>query len=118
MYNFSHLFFRGPHQPAKVPPDHLVTLLETLTTITHYCLLDMAQQAISVGQPLPLSNSNNVVNDTATAGQTISNLFNVFNPYGNSRVSILFRIMICSLLVNSVKIITKAIFTCFSCQSG
>ena len=83
-------FYRGPHQPAKVPPDHLVTLLEALTTITHYCLLDMAQQAISVGQPLPLSNSNNVVNDTATAGQIISNLFNVFNPYGNSKVSVIY----------------------------
>lgn len=63
-----------------------MTLLEALTTITHYCLLDMAQQAVSVGQPLPLSNSNNVVNDTATAGQIISNLFSVFNPYGTSRV--------------------------------
>ncbi|ELU14591.1 hypothetical protein CAPTEDRAFT_134195 [Capitella teleta] len=35
----------GNYQPDKVPPDHVITLLEGLTTLCHYCLLDsMAQQ--------------------------------------------------------------------------
>ena len=71
--------------PENVPPDHMLVLLEGLVTMSHYCLLDNAQQDISVGPVLP-PNHSNIVNDTGSAGQIFSNLINVFNPYGNSRV--------------------------------
>lgn len=74
--------------PDKVPADHLITLLEGLTTLCHFCVLDPAQQDITIGQHMPTS-SNNIINDTATAGQILTNLIHVFNPYSSNRVSLL-----------------------------
>ena len=74
------------YQPDKIPSDHVVSVLESLTTVCHYCLLDNAQQDISIGQPLP-AHTNNIVNDTANTGQIFSNLMHVFSPYGTNRVS-------------------------------
>ncbi len=83
---FPVIIARVTRAPQNMPPDHLLMLLEGLTTICHYCLLDNAQQDISIGQSF-VANHNNVVNDTATASQILTNLFNVFNPYGANKVS-------------------------------
>lgn len=68
----------------RIPPDHAVSMIEGLTTICHYCLLDSASQ-VSVGLPAPTSNT--ITTDTASAGQILTNLIHVFNPSGNNRVS-------------------------------
>ncbi|XP_060070918.1 protein dopey-1-like [Ylistrum balloti] len=66
----------------KMPPDHLLTILEGMTTICHYCLLDNASP-VSIGLPAP--SSINITTETGSAGQIFTNLINVFNPIGNSR---------------------------------
>ncbi|XP_069103129.1 protein DOP1A-like isoform X2 [Argopecten irradians] len=66
----------------RMPPDHLLTILEGMTTICHYCLLDNASP-VSIGLPAPTS--INITTETGSAGQIFTNLINVFNPIGNSR---------------------------------
>ncbi|CAG5127027.1 unnamed protein product, partial [Candidula unifasciata] len=61
----------------KVPPDHVVSMLEGLTTLCHYCLLDNTNP-VSIGQPAP--SSINISTETASAGQILTNLISVFNP--------------------------------------
>ncbi|BFZ09520.1 hypothetical protein BsWGS_12559 [Bradybaena similaris] len=61
----------------KVPPDHVVSMLEGLTTLCHYCLLDNTNP-VSIGQPSPTS--TNISTETASAGQILTNLISVFNP--------------------------------------
>ncbi|XP_070189330.1 protein DOP1A-like isoform X2 [Littorina saxatilis] len=68
---------------TKVPPDHVVTLLEGLTTLCHYCLLD-SNTNVSIGQPAPAPTSN-VTTETASAGHILTNLIHVFNPLGSGR---------------------------------
>ncbi|XP_050391433.1 protein dopey-1 isoform X1 [Patella vulgata] len=67
---------------TKVPPDHLLTMLEGLTAICHYCLLDNASP-VSIGLPAPTI--TNISTETASTGQILSNLINVFNPIQNNR---------------------------------
>uniref|UniRef100_A0A2C9KBU5 Uncharacterized protein n=1 Tax=Biomphalaria glabrata TaxID=6526 RepID=A0A2C9KBU5_BIOGL len=61
----------------RVPPDHVVSMLEGLTTLCHYCLLDNTSP-VSIGQPAPTS--TNISTETASAGQILTNLIHVFNP--------------------------------------
>ena len=68
-----------------MPPDHVVTLLEGLTTLCHYCLLD-SNTHVSIGQPAPAPTSS-ITTETASAGHILTNLIHVFNPIGGSRVS-------------------------------
>ncbi|XP_076444435.1 protein DOP1A-like isoform X3 [Babylonia areolata] len=68
---------------TNVPPDHMVTLLEGLTTLCHYCLLD-SNTHVSIGQPAPAPTSS-VTTETASAGHILTNLIHVFNPIGSSR---------------------------------
>lgn len=67
----------------NVPPDHVITLLEGLTTLCHYCLLD-SNAHVSIGQPAPAPTS--VATETASAGHILTNLINVFNPISSIRV--------------------------------
>ncbi|KAH9488781.1 Protein dopey-1 [Bulinus truncatus] len=61
----------------RVPPDHVVSMLEGLTTLCHYCLLDNTSP-VSIGQPAPTSTI--ISTETASAGQILTNLIHVFNP--------------------------------------
>ncbi|CAL1528923.1 unnamed protein product [Lymnaea stagnalis] len=66
----------------RVPPDHVVSMLEGLTTLCHYCLLDNTSP-VSIGQPAPTS--TNISTETASAGQILTNLIHVFNPVNNGK---------------------------------
>ena len=69
------------YQPCNMPPDHVVILLEGLTTLCQYCLLDgSAQQDGVVGQMSPLSTTG-----SSTDTGLLSNLANVFH-FGTQRV--------------------------------
>jgi len=70
------------YQPCKMPPDHVIILLEGLTTLCQYCLLDgSAQQDVDVvGQMSPLIRTG-----TNTDSGLLSNLANVFH-IGSQRV--------------------------------
>ena len=64
----------------QAPPDYVLTVLQSLTTTVHYCLLDPAQSpafgssaSISTSATSPTSQS---------AGQILYNLLHVFNPKG------------------------------------
>ncbi|PVD28894.1 hypothetical protein C0Q70_11489 [Pomacea canaliculata] len=70
------------HSGMNVPPDHVITLLEGLTTLCHYCLLD-SNAHVSIGQPAPAPTS--VATETASAGHILTNLINVFNPISSIR---------------------------------
>ncbi|KAJ8315121.1 hypothetical protein KUTeg_007271 [Tegillarca granosa] len=67
-----------------IPPDHVITVLEGLTTVCHYCLLDNLSP-VSIGQPAPTSTT--ITTEAGSAGQILSNLINVFNPVGNREAS-------------------------------
>ena len=71
------------YQPRNMPPDHVIILLEGLTTLCQYCLLDgSAQQDVSVvGQMSPLTRSG-----SSTDSGLLSNLANVFH-FGSQRVN-------------------------------
>jgi len=64
-------------------PDHVVILLEGLTALCQYCLLDVsAQQDVGmVGQMSPVSRTG-----SSTESGLLSNLANVFH-FGSQRVS-------------------------------
>ncbi|XP_067674328.1 protein dopey-1-like isoform X1 [Haliotis asinina] len=64
------------------PPDHTVTMLEGLTTLCHYCLLDNVSP-MSIGQPAPTASL--ISTETASAGHILTNLIHVFNPINSSR---------------------------------
>lgn len=70
-----------------LPVDHLVSVLEGLTTLCHFCLLDSVAP-VSVGLQTP--SLNTVTMETSSAGQILNNLINVFNPSTNSRVRSLY----------------------------
>ncbi|CAG5136270.1 unnamed protein product [Candidula unifasciata] len=61
----------------RLPPDYLVCMLEGLTTLYHYCLMDNANP-VSICQPAPAS--ANIPVETTSAGQILANLVHVFNP--------------------------------------
>jgi hypothetical protein len=63
--------------------DHIVSIIEGLTTLCHYCLLDNVAP-VSVGLQTP--NTTAVTMETSSAGQILNNLINVFNPSTTSRV--------------------------------
>ena len=64
-----------------MPPDHVIVLLEGLTTLCQYCLLDVSAQDVGmVGQLSPLTRTG----FTSETG-LLSNLANVFH-FGSQRV--------------------------------
>ncbi|XP_062580439.1 protein dopey-1-like isoform X4 [Saccostrea cucullata] len=67
---------------SYLPVDHIVTILEGLTTLCHYCLLDNVAP-VSVGLQSP--SSTTVTMESSSAGQILNNLISVFNPSPNSR---------------------------------
>jgi len=70
-------------EPRNMSPDHVVILLEGLTALCQYCLLDgSAQQDVGmVGQMSPVSKTG-----SSTDTGLLSNLANVFH-FGSQRVS-------------------------------
>jgi len=48
LYELGHVYKSLTYQPDKIPPDHIVTLLEALTTVCHHCLLDSCQQPVDL----------------------------------------------------------------------
>lgn len=80
----------------SIPPDYTLTLLSSLTTIVHYCLLDQTQSTMTCGVPyissthMPsalMSAGNTAAANSATSsssshstGHLFFNLFNVFSP--------------------------------------
>lgn len=62
------------------PVDYVMTLLDGLTTLCHYCVLDSSSQLSTVlTQPHVMSIQNPLMAGP-NAGQIISNLINVFTP--------------------------------------
>ena len=83
MIVFCCLFCHSSPGVGSLPVDHMVGLLEGLTTLCHYCLLDNVAP-VSVGLQTPTPST--VTMETSSAGQILNNLINVFNPSTNSRV--------------------------------
>lgn len=85
------------YQPDRIPPDHVITLLEGLTTICHYCLLDTNQQDVNVvgvlGQSMSASAGSAAAGAGASAtvgdvhGGLLFNLIHVFQLNSANRVS-------------------------------
>ncbi|GIY77558.1 protein dopey-1 [Caerostris extrusa] len=69
-----------------MPPDYLITLIEGLTTLCHYCLLECPSPVLSpLNQPpLPPVPSQPYAPGT-TASQIISNLIHVFSTSSNQK---------------------------------
>ena len=67
----------------KIPPDHVVNMLDGVMTLCHYCLLDNISP-VSIGQTAP---SNIATPATMATTSLLTNLFHVFNPVGGGRVS-------------------------------
>lgn len=72
------------YKPCNMSPDHVVTLLEGLTALCQYCLLDgSAQQDVGlVGQMSPAVSRTS----SSTDSGLLSNLANVFH-FGSQRVN-------------------------------
>lgn len=70
-----------------MPPDYLITLIEGLTTLCHYCLLECPAPVLSpLNQPpLPPVPSQPYAPGTS-ASQIISNLIHVFSTSSNQKV--------------------------------
>ncbi|XP_029636600.1 protein dopey-1 isoform X3 [Octopus sinensis] len=71
-------------QMKSLPPDHVLTMLEGLTRICHYCLLDNSSPVLINQHSLPNLGIQSAV-DSYTAGQILTNLIHVFNPVSGSR---------------------------------
>lgn len=71
-------------QLKSLPPDHMLTMLEGLTTICHYCLLDNTSP-VSINQHNTATLGTPSASDSYSAGQIITNLIHVFNPVSTSR---------------------------------
>ncbi|KAL4233674.1 Protein dopey-1 [Mactra antiquata] len=77
-----HYETNGKSSWENVPPDHVLTMLEGVMMLCHYCLLENISP-VSIGQQTPSSTGNSM---TSSGNSSIlSNLFNVFNPVGSSR---------------------------------
>ncbi|XP_069985648.1 protein DOP1A isoform X2 [Penaeus vannamei] len=75
----AHYYLPGAVAP-HAPPDYTLILLQSLTTIVHYCLLDPAQSpAFGSSSSLPASSAPP---SGQTAGQILYNLLHVFSPVG------------------------------------
>jgi len=91
------------YQPCSMPPDHVIVLLEGLTTLCQYCLLDgSAQQDVGVvGQMSPLTRTG-----SNTDSGLLSNLANVFH-FGSQRVIlcpfIIYYAIVCGIASLSIK---------------
>jgi len=71
------------YQPSRIPPNHVIILLEGLTTLCQYCLLDgSTQQEVGlVGQQMsPLTRTG-----SSSDNGLLSSLANVFH-FGSQRV--------------------------------
>ena len=66
-----------------MPPDHIVSMLEGVTNLCHYCLLDQ-QQDIWIAQHTP---SSAVMPEQPTSSNLLTGLAKMFTPYASSRVS-------------------------------
>ncbi|CAH1798852.1 unnamed protein product, partial [Owenia fusiformis] len=75
--------FSGSTELEKVPADHVATMLENLTIICHYCILDSTQR-VSIGTPMP-TDIGSIITSGSSATQIIGNLIHVFNPIGGAR---------------------------------
>ncbi|XP_042221570.1 protein dopey-1 homolog isoform X2 [Homarus americanus] len=74
----AHYYFPGAPSP-QAPPDYTLTLLQSLTTTVHYCLLDPTQSPAFGSSSFTAS----AVSPTSqTAGQILYNLLHVFSPVG------------------------------------
>ncbi|GFS63491.1 protein dopey-1 [Nephila pilipes] len=73
-----------PTKSMSMPPDYLITLIEGLTTLCHYCLLECPAPVLSpLNQPpLPPVPSQPYAPGTS-ASQIISNLIHVFSTSSN-----------------------------------
>lgn len=87
LYEYFYLNVYYSTRRRCLPVDHLVSVLEGLTTLCHFCLLDSVAP-VSVGLQTP--SLNTVTMETSSAGQILNNLINVFNPSTNSRVRSLY----------------------------
>ncbi|XP_013389897.1 LOW QUALITY PROTEIN: protein dopey-1-like [Lingula anatina] len=68
---------RTPRHPDKIPPDHVISVLEGLTGICHFCLLDNTNQ-VSVGGTSAATSAQSL--ESKSSGQIFNNLIHVFNP--------------------------------------
>ncbi|XP_066988498.1 protein dopey-1 homolog isoform X3 [Macrobrachium rosenbergii] len=75
----AHHYLPGSYFP-QAPPDYVLTLLQSLTTVVHYCLLDPAQSP-AFGSSTSLSTSP-ASPTSQSAGQILYNLLHVFSPVG------------------------------------
>ncbi|XP_052808898.1 protein dopey-1-like isoform X3 [Mya arenaria] len=75
---------KGSTSLENIPPDHILTMLEGLMSLCHYCLLDNVSP-VSIGQQTPSSANNNAANAAGT--NILSNLFHVFNPVNSRETS-------------------------------
>ncbi|XP_076054821.1 protein DOP1A isoform X3 [Oratosquilla oratoria] len=72
------LYLLDPNMCIQAPPDHTLTLLQGLTTVVHFCLLDSPS--------LPTQGTSQTVTPVTTqnsgqsAGQILYNLLHVFSP--------------------------------------
>ncbi|GIY38627.1 protein dopey-1 [Caerostris darwini] len=82
----SSAFCSLPPKSVNMPPDYLITLIEGLTTLCHYCLLECPSPVLSpLNQPpLPPVPSQPYAPGT-TASQIISNLIHVFSTSSNQK---------------------------------
>lgn len=92
MYMYEYIYLNVYCSPRRscLPVDHLVSVLEGLTTLCHFCLLESVAP-VSVGLQTP--SLNMVTMETTSAGQILNNLINVFNPSTNSRVRAIYMYM-------------------------
>ncbi|XP_074662898.1 protein DOP1A-like [Tubulanus polymorphus] len=104
-YECGYLKTESNSQPKHVPPDHIITMLEGLTTLCHYSLLDNVAQ-VSIGQAVPLHSTVAIQDSTASTGQIISNLIHVFTPQGAGRIA------------DFVKNVTKEIYETSPAKDG
>lgn len=79
----------APATHLSLPPDYLITVIEGLTTLCHYCLLECPAPVLSpLNQPpLPPVPSQPYAPGTS-ASQIISNLIHVFSTSSSQKVFI------------------------------
>uniref|UniRef100_T1J3V3 Uncharacterized protein n=1 Tax=Strigamia maritima TaxID=126957 RepID=T1J3V3_STRMM len=65
---------------ASSPIDYVITVLDGLTTLCHYCLLDTPLQVSLMMQPTASTTFHHPMLHGPNAGQIINNLINVFTP--------------------------------------
>ncbi|XP_037079103.1 LOW QUALITY PROTEIN: protein dopey-1-like [Pollicipes pollicipes] len=72
---------------ACVPPDHMVYLVESLTVICHFCMIDSSQQATSSVQSAAAADALHTYSAGTSAPQVLSNLLHVFTTAAPLKLS-------------------------------